>query len=506
MNEKKMIWIRIICAILFVVFSICFCYMEECHAAEELTDITTETAIEEKEISIEEASAESQAVEWLEKAVGQAYEDAIEEFHKKCEIAKIFRMYNVSFSEDLSQYLKQIEPVYNTDWMARYYGATGNEDVFKKLFAMQNGDGGFGLDENYSSETYDSYLAAVNCVSMDTENIEPNKIKQYFVETLDLSEEEMVKGQKIDILRFMLSHAGKGSEKKTLLTQFKILYDEAVAYSAEKPNTDNFEWILKSWMLLAQNNKLAHMEAKIELLEKIQREDGSFDGSVEHTCLALECLKTIKEAVKRKLGIDECRLIPGTDVLYAGNDGKVDVRLCLGYSTILDTDITIRTEIICDAEKITEKENTYMLSESKSEDETRLFIFDFDTSKPCIYHLNSVIYDEEGRKLGTASEQLRVIPKGEGADICLIETVLPWNYSSNTRLLNQLELPFDKVSVSKAREMDLSRYHLIIIANDQNNSSYNQLAQMDAQLTEYVCKGEYFSMETVRKGMWAERV
>lgn len=250
-----------------------------------------------------------------------------------------------------------------------------------------------------------------------------------------------------------------------------------------------FEYVLKSWMLLAQNNKLAHMEDKIELLEKRQREDGSFDGSVEHTCLALECLKTVKEAVKKKLGIDECRLIPGTEVLYAGNDGKVDVSLCLEYSTIMDTDITIRTEITCDGVEVAEKENTYTLSECKSEDETRLFIFDFDTSKTCIYHINSVIYDEEGKKRGTASEQLRVIPKGEDIDICLIETVLPWNCSSNTRLLNQLELPFDKVSVSKAREMDLSGYQLIIIANDQDSGSYNQLARMDAQLTEYVRQG-----------------
>ncbi len=493
MDRNKVVCLRTLGMILCVLLSVCFCRTWESRAVEESMDMPV-TSVEEETVPIEKASAESQALEWLEKAAGDEYEDAISEFHKKCEIARIFNIYDVLRPEELNRYFGQIEKVANTDWMARYFGATGDNAAFHTLFSMQNPDGGFGLDENYVSEAYDSYLVAINCASVntnlvDTNSIETERLKQYFAETLDLSEEEMVKGQKIDILRFLLDRAGKGPEKKKLLAKYETLYQEAVDHSGEKLNSSNFEFVLKSWMLLAQNNKLAHMEDKIELLEKRQREDGSFDGSVEHTCLALECLKTVKEAVKRKLGIDECRLIPGTEVLYAGNDGKVDVRLCLSYSAIMDTAITIQTEITCDGTKVDEKENTYTLSGNQTEDETRLFIYDFDTSQTCIYHIDSVIYDEEGRKLGSDSQKLRVIPKGEGIDICLIETVLPWNCSSNTRLLNQLELPFDKVSVSKAGEMDLSSYQLIIIANDQDSGSYNQLAKMDAKFTEYVRQG-----------------
>ena len=253
MDRNKVVCLRTLGMILCVLLSVCFCRTWESRAAEESMDMPV-TSVEEETVPIEKASAESQALEWLEKAAGDEYEDAISEFHKKCEIARIFNIYDVLRPEELNRYFGQIEKVANTDWMARYFGATGDNAAFHTLFSMQNPDGGFGLDENYVSEAYDSYLVAINCASVntnlvDTNSIETERLKQYFAETLDLSEEEMVKGQKIDILRFLLDRAGKGPEKKKLLAKYETLYQEAVDHSGEKLNSSNYEYVLKSWML-----------------------------------------------------------------------------------------------------------------------------------------------------------------------------------------------------------------------------------------------------------------
>ena len=75
---------------------------------------------------------------------------------------------------------------------------------------------------------------------------------------------------------------------------------------------------------------------------------------------------------------------------------------------------------------------------------------------------NSYIGKDEGVKLFSEDETPRVL---------LVEDVLPWKSNANQVVLNQLT-EYDKVTTSQFLTIDLSKYGVIVFANDQPFSTY----------------------------------
>lgn len=80
---------------------------------------------------------------------------------------------------------------------------------------------------------------------------------------------------------------------------------------------------------------------------------------------------------------------------------------------------------------------------------------------------NTYIEKDEDVKLFSTEDTPRVL---------LVEDVLPWKSSANQEVLNQLT-EFDKVTTSEFLNIDLSKYGVIVFANDQPFSTYDKYAE-----------------------------
>lgn len=79
--------------------------------------------------------------------------------------------------------------------------------------------------------------------------------------------------------------------------------------------------------------------------------------------------------------------------------------------------------------------------------------------------------------------------ENEIADVLLIETILPWYYNTNGMLLEKLNISYDKVGVEQLKDIEYSKYGMIIIANDQTADTYSILSDECGRFEKYVENG-----------------
>lgn len=70
----------------------------------------------------------------------------------------------------------------------------------------------------------------------------------------------------------------------------------------------------------------------------------------------------------------------------------------------------------------------------------------------------------------------------EKTQVLLIEDTLPWSNNTNSNLLNLLGISFKKVKTSEFLSQDLGNFSVIVFANDQQFSAYNNYATFREQI------------------------
>ncbi len=69
--------------------------------------------------------------------------------------------------------------------------------------------------------------------------------------------------------------------------------------------------------------------------------------------------------------------------------------------------------------------------------------------------------------------------------VLLIEDTLPWRTSTNSNVLTALGIAFEKVTTNNFLTTDLGEFSVIIFANDQQISTYNNYAGFKKQIEEF---------------------
>ena len=92
---------------------------------------------------------------------------------------------------------------------------------------------------------------------------------------------------------------------------------------------------------------------------------------------------------------------------------------------------------------------------------------------------------------------------GGSSDILLVQTALPWNSDANTQVLSALGYAYDIVDMSNISQVDLFRYPVILIVNDQVQAFYDQYAAQVAAFENYVENGGTLVFFASSDG-WAE--
>ena len=73
----------------------------------------------------------------------------------------------------------------------------------------------------------------------------------------------------------------------------------------------------------------------------------------------------------------------------------------------------------------------------------------------------------------------------ERIQVLLIEDTLPWRSNTNSNLLNMLGISFKKVKTSEFLSEDLGNYSVIVFANDQQFSTYQNYSGFKEQIELY---------------------
>ncbi len=87
------------------------------------------------------------------------------------------------------------------------------------------------------------------------------------------------------------------------------------------------------------------------------------------------------------------------------------------------------------------------------------------------------------------SEGIQIKVASGSADILLVQTSLPWGSDANTQVLSELGYAYDMADMSSIAQIDLFRYPVILIVNDQVQEFYDQYANQVAAFENYVSDG-----------------
>lgn len=66
--------------------------------------------------------------------------------------------------------------------------------------------------------------------------------------------------------------------------------------------------------------------------------------------------------------------------------------------------------------------------------------------------------------------------------VLLIEDDLPWDSTANTTVLNEIDVDFKKIKTNELSNENLWNYDMIVVANDQSYSTYNNFKQFKEQI------------------------
>jgi PKD repeat protein len=89
----------------------------------------------------------------------------------------------------------------------------------------------------------------------------------------------------------------------------------------------------------------------------------------------------------------------------------------------------------------------------------------------------------------TAKQQANNYARAGGSDILLVQTALPWASDANTQVLSRLGYAYDIVDMNTIAQVDLFRYPVILIVNDQVQAFYDQYASQVTAFETYVAGG-----------------
>jgi uncharacterized protein YjdB len=108
--------------------------------------------------------------------------------------------------------------------------------------------------------------------------------------------------------------------------------------------------------------------------------------------------------------------------------------------------------------------------------------FAYDANKPKINDLPTNVAPENYKPQNTILKKSKVSPRSEESKkVLLIEDQDPWRTTSNQDVLSQLT-QYDKVSTTDFLSVDLSKYGVVVFANDQPFSTYDNYKDFKEQL------------------------
>ena len=309
------------------------------------------------------------AVEWI---VKQQNEDGSFGDNRlildTCNVTEVLRREEMPAGEEwLFGQKENILQTGNEDPLSRYAAATREWEVLTSLAEGKNEDGGYGLTVKYRSDILDSVLAWRAYVQEAAETGSLRSEAEELIKYLEGSQKASggfayPKEESIDV--FLSGEVGVGLAlcqrcgialaTESLLEKMEV-YINNIEANPEHPEEFG-AWSYGELYRMLKNRKCDTKKTE-DMLQSLQKEDGSFYGTLMDTLIAVRLLQVMEDNNKPYLELERMETELSSYTLFTGKSTEIQVTSHIRYETNAERAGVWRVTGVCDGEVVFMKES-----------------------------------------------------------------------------------------------------------------------------------------------------
>jgi len=441
------------------------------------------------------------AVSWLESVQNDDYSwgssSLINNTFEVIELLNQLKL-NKDFSNTFT-WLENVNIDNNNDELSRMLRISDDKiEYLSKILDSQNIDGGFGLNGDYKSDVLDSLLVleAFNSIKY-VENQE--KVLNLISYLLSCQNEDGGWGYNnksgsntiltariglaiSDYLHSNFLSSQTGDEAFSKAEEYLIEND------SDEITKQTFEKKLYRYMFLNRKDGIANDDEFVVSIANIQNDNGSFYNDVHLTVLATLLLAKSQEKSNTVLDIENMQINLDSNCCFVDNEYEGNAEIEILYKTNANINCQLKMSLLDGENIIKTSEYSILLQSEKTSFSGKVLSFNILESEEKDYVIKAELFNGI-EKVSESNITFHVKDKSLMTEVLLIQTDIPWRSNANTTVLNNLGISYDKVTAAQAIDMDLSKYRLIIVANDQTNNTYRELFSIKDKLNTFVYNG-----------------
>lgn len=321
--------------------------------------------------------ARKQAVRWLEEQKeeeGCFGDDRL--INDTCDALTVLPETEDSYNEFL-EYWYEEEYCMNHDMLARYSIATKDQWLISSFPEVQNSDGGFGLNEEYESDVWDSILILEAYIQEYCDEIteSADKLIQYLCcvqnedggwsyNELSGSDTMLTARAGYDILEYLSVSKAASEDIEELLKLTDEFLLEQSSLSLDKNHFQEYGYYYL--YLNARGRQDVKMSSEQEFLA-IQKEDGSFFDCISDTVLAIRLLDKMEEQNRLVLDIKSMGTELSSYVIDTNEASEITLNGSVSYIVNKNKVLNMRMFVLDGTDIIAQREGKVTLTSLNTE-------------------------------------------------------------------------------------------------------------------------------------------
>lgn len=288
--------------------------------------------------------------------------------------AYALRTNNMNYEQGLD-YLKNYDMDENTDTLSHVLMTVGEDGSYaQKLITMQNDDGGFGLNKQYASESFDTLLALEAFESIDSNKYDAaiREMIMYLISNQqedgswtinEYNESETAFTARVAycIGKYLKEHNLTSSEIEAAFSKTDALLSSsnALDFSEEKIEATLYTQFYKNL-----RGNYTRVYDVVKAIDDVQKNDGSFYNSIYDTYLVIKYLNSLN-TIDENYVINDMSVTLNQDTVFLNEETEIEGSYSLSYTTVTEKELNITTNIYRDETVIYTEESSVTLFDDK---------------------------------------------------------------------------------------------------------------------------------------------
>lgn len=330
------------------------------------------------------------------------------------------------------QWLNSISSTKNGDILSHKLFATADSGAYAKdLLAVQNKDGGFGLDKSYTSEVYDTILAieAFESVGSTEYNTNVENMISFLVNNQNSNgswscnqyndaENALTARVAYDMVKYLSDNSLSSSAISSSVSLADI-YLSSTNTAQLDMSENNIEASMYYSLLKQAKGDYTEIYDIVQNIESVQNGNGSFYNSIYDTYLVIRYLNEI-DTVDESYTVDSLEIALDENSIFINTPQDITGEYTIKYNTATTKELSLVTEIYDDENVVYSEEKPITLDRERKNITGTAFKYSVNENTPKVLKTVSVLTDGE-KQLNTYInfiyvQETPITPKTEVTD------------------------------------------------------------------------------------------